>query len=117
MIAELISRVFQARDVTHRAHPASKKYSEHMALGSFYEALPGKIDGIIEAYQGAFGIIDHFDVETEKVEDVAKYLEEEADWITTNREEIANDHASVINMIDDLVACYLSCIYKLENLK
>ena len=52
MIEELVSRVFAIRNAAHLAHWASQSYSEHKALGKFYDGVIDKVDAIIETYQG-----------------------------------------------------------------
>jgi hypothetical protein len=113
MIAELASRVFQARDVAHRAHWSTRSYAAHVALGGFYSDSIDAIDAIVEAYQGQFAPIESFDVKTEKISDIASYLQEEADWIEANRGEIANDSPCIENLIDTLTAVYCKTIFLL----
>lgn len=116
MIEEFAAAMFEVRDTAHREHLKTTSYAQHMALGSFYDSLPDKVDGIIEAYQGEFGLIKDFEVKTYKCKDIVKYLKEHKDWVTDNKKAIARNNAAVMNMLDDLVALFLSTIYKLENL-
>ena len=48
MIEELIDKTFHIRDASHIAHWKTKSYSEHMALGDYYEDIIEKIDEINE---------------------------------------------------------------------
>jgi len=120
MIEELVSRVFAARDIAHRAHFATSSYLEHEALGEFYSGVVYAIDEVVEAYQGAFFKIDTFEVVTSDYEvdpaAVINYLREESDWIESNRDAIANDSQAVAALVDVLVGVYLKCIYKMEHL-
>ncbi len=116
MIEEFASRMFVCRDIAHREHWKTKSYSEHVALGSFYESLLDKVDFIVESYQGQFGLIKNFEVKTRIVGKVADYLVSELDWLEEHREEIANNNAAILNMVDDVTALFQSTIYKLENL-
>lgn len=118
MIEELISRVFLARNKAHLAHWLSKSYSEHMALGEFYEGVQEAIDPIVENHIGQFGDgIKSLPAATGDDEKMIDYLREEADWIEVNRMEIASDSNAIAALVDDLTAVYLKAIYKLENLK
>lgn len=115
MIDEFIARTFADRDMAHIAHFASRSYAEHMALGAFYEAIPGAVDTVVEAYQGMFGLVGgkaQIDVREFSVD----ALQESADWIEVNRKEIAGDSDAVANLVDAVTAIYLSAIYKLRNL-
>lgn len=111
-LEELVGRVFATRDASHLAHWKTKSFAKHMALGDLYDALPDEIDGIVEAYQGAKGLIKTGADESSLI----RHLEQEAAWIAKNREGIANGVPSVLNMIDGLHARYVTALYKLKNL-
>lgn len=124
LIEELAARAFAARNMSHAKHwrvsgPGS--YAAHSALGDFYDAVPGKIDEIIEVYQGAFGLIGDIPEIADEDEglpsDFAAYLSSEVRWIQANRDAIANGITPIQNLIDDLMACYLKTVYKLVNLR
>lgn len=116
MIKELIDRVFALRDVAHLAHWSTKSYSEHMALGDFYDGLVDKIDAIVEAYQGQFGIIRGIKLECTMKGDIIDLIGQEAAWIAKNRTKLGENNDMLINMIDDLSALYSTTFYKLKNL-
>ena len=44
MIEQLISRVFYARNLAHFEHWRTKSYSQHKALGSFYDDVIDAVD-------------------------------------------------------------------------
>ncbi len=117
MIEELISRVFAARNVAHIAHWKTQSYAQHMALGTFYEALPGAIDTIVEAFQGAFMLVGNIPIGTFPPNlQILPYLEAEARWINENVEALAQGNEGLENEIQGLLGVYLSAIYKLRNL-
>lgn len=116
MIEELVSRTFIARDVAHREHLRSRSYSQHMALGDFYDAVVGQIDEIVECYQGEFGLLADFQIEMGPVGNITTWLQAEMDWIETHRDAISGGSASIANLIDGLVAIYQRAIYKLTYL-
>ena len=115
-IQELTSRVFQARDIAHRAHWLASSYAKHIALNEFYDNVLDAVDELVECYQGQFGLIDTFEVHTVPVVDVVKYLSDESDWIEAHRDKIAQGSAAIASLVDVLVSVYLRTIYKLENL-
>lgn len=117
MIDRLVARGFATRDAAHKAHWKTRSYAEHVALGSFYEALPGAIDGIVEAYQGAKGLISVSFEAVKPMDDICAHLEAEAKWIAQNRMEIAANIQSIANMVDEVHELYLTTIYKLKFLK
>ena len=117
MIEELVERVFAARDVTHREHWRTRSYSAHMALGDFYDGVIDAIDGIVEAYQGQFGLIGEVNVATTPVQNITLWLQAEMSWIQANQAAISRGSSAVSNLIDTLVELYQSTIYKLTHLQ
>jgi hypothetical protein len=117
MIEELVAKVFATRNAAHIAHWASKSFSQHSALGDFYDALIDKIDAIVETCQGAHGLIGDVPSEVVPPRTITEHIAEEAQWIEDNREDIANGCKAVENLLDDLTATYLTTYYKLTNLR
>lgn len=116
MIKELVSRVFAARDVAHREHLRSRSYAQHVALGDFYTTVIEQIDEIVECYQGKFGLIGDYQIETSPVVNITTWLMAEMDWIEVNRDALANGTTSIQNLIDSLTETYQRTIYKLTYL-
>lgn len=116
MIEELASRVFAARDAAHRQHWKTGSYSQHMALGAFYDDVIEDIDSVIECYQGEFGLIGKFSVTLAEIDSITQYLSDEADWIAANRDALSNGSAAVGNLLDSLVGTYRTTVYKLRFL-
>lgn len=117
MIEELISRVFYARNVAHWNHWRTKRYSEHKALGNFYDGVIDAIDSLVEAYQGAYGLVGAIPAPATNTRDVTALLKGDAEWIEKNHEAICEGNRAIANQIDNVTAVYLTTIYKLENLK
>lgn len=117
MIEELVSRVFYSRDLTHWEHWRTKSYSQHQALGAFYDDVIGAVDTFVEAYQGRFDLIGPLPVPDEYAGDIIKHLKTDCEWIEKNREDLAQNVAALENLLDSLSDVYLRTIYKLERLK
>lgn len=120
MIGEFIATLFLARDVAHREHLRTKSYSQHKALGHFYEDIAGLADKLTEAYQGRHGIIKEIPIltEKEKYKEPIYCIAEKLDYIEKNRYKcIPKEDSALQNIIDEVVGEFLSLIYKLENLK
>lgn len=113
---ELVSRLFALRNAAHLAHWATRSYAEHKALGEFYDALIDKVDDLVEAYQGAFGLLKDVKSRPYAKADILSQIIEEANWIADNREDLARDNSVIENQLDDLGAFYLSAAYKLRFL-
>lgn len=116
MMEELASRTFAARDVAHREHLRSRSYAQHMALGDFYDSIIDQIDEIVECYQGEFGLLGDYQIETSPVGNITAWLQAEMDWIVSNRDALANGSLSIGNLLDDMTAIYQRAIYKLTYL-
>jgi hypothetical protein len=117
MIEDLVSRVFAMRNAAHLAHWSTKSYSEHKALGKFYDGLIDKIDAIIEAYQGWFGLIGEVRMIVMSKKDIAEAIRTDLTWMGTNRDKICKKNTIMENLIDDLMQLYSTTHYKLVNLK
>jgi hypothetical protein len=117
MIEDLVSRVFAMRNAAHLAHWSTKSYSEHKALGKFYDGLIDKIDAIIEAYQGWFGLIGEVRMIVMSKKDIAEAIRTDLTWMGTNRDKICKKNTMMENLIDDLMQLYSTTHYKLVNLK
>lgn len=116
MIQELVKKVFATRDAAHTGHWQTKSYAEHVALGDLYDGIVDKIDGIVEMYQGAFGLIEKVESKPLVGKDIVRHLTEEAKWINDNREAISGDICAIENALDDLAGVYYRTLYKLKNL-
>lgn len=101
---------------THILHLQSRSYSEHMALGSFYEALEDLADTYIEAYQGKYGIIDGYTQEYTLPTAPLEYLISFNDYVAQARTQLPQD-TELQNITDEVVALTDSTIYKLRFLK
>lgn len=121
MIDQFIAVLFLARDIAHREHlrvsgPGS--YARHMALGSFYEGIVDLADSLAESYQGRHGIIKTIPLlENEFPGAIVNSIQKQLDWIESNRyKAVSKEDTALQNIIDEIVALYLSTLYKLKNL-
>lgn len=118
MIEELVSRVFTARNIAHLAHWKTQSFSQHMALGDFYDGIIDSIDDIVEAYQGEFKLIGSVNLNSAPPQaNIIQFLEAECEWLDKNRDAIAEGDSSIGNLVDTLHAIYQRTLYKLKNLK
>lgn len=118
MIEQLISKLFVTRNVAHLAHWKTTSFSQHMALGDFYDSIVDLLDGIVESYQGSFGMIGDVALNASpKQIEILSHLKQELTWLENNREKIANGSTSIQNQVDSLMQAYQTTIYKLTFLK
>jgi hypothetical protein len=116
---EFIATLFLARELAHRYHLSTKSYSQHKALQNFYENLLDLTDDLAEITQGAHGLLD-IPILTEKksYKEPLYCIADKLQYIETNRyKAYSKDDTALQNKIDEIVAVFLTAIYKLENLK
>jgi len=117
MIEILIAKVFTSRGLAHLQHWNTPSYSQHMALGKFYEAVISDLDKIVEVYQGLFGKVVVPELPgADASKNITKTLEDDLKWIADNRSKIAKGVSSIENLIDNLSSSYAQTLYKLKNL-
>lgn len=115
----LIAHLFLARELAHRAHLRTRSYAEHMALGSFYDAIVDHADAITEAWQGQTGELLSIPMLSGSIDQpILDVLKAHVEWIASQRYVAAPiDNTPIQNLIDAAVETYLSTIYKLTFLK
>ncbi len=114
MVEELINKIFAARTAAHIAHWKTKSYSQHQALGQFYDEVIDSLDKYVEAHQGAFGIVGKLDGEEK---DIMQVIRDDILWINENRAKIARDVPALENILDEIAGLHMQTLYKLENLR
>jgi hypothetical protein len=116
---EMVCRLLHSQTQVHIFHLQTKSYSEHKALQKYYEGIDALVDGVIESYQGKYGIIKNF--KTFKIEQyrngkkTISYFERLLDIIEENRDSV--DDSYLQNQIDTVQELINSTIYKLRFLK
>jgi hypothetical protein len=116
-IQQLIALLFLSRDVAHKAHLNSDSFSEHMTLGAFYDSVIELADKLSEAWMGRnlkkIGDIPVLKSPNGEIIDVLKrHLE-----VIEDTRDFLKDDTALQNIVDEIVALYLSTLYKLKFLK
>ena len=116
--ADFVGHLFLARDVAHSVHLNTRSYAKHKALGSFYHEIVDLADSFAEAYQGRHGLIGPISLMSAKKNgNIIEFLEDSLSEIEANRYKVCDEKDSAIqNIIDEIVALYLSVLYKLKHL-
>ena len=116
-IGQFILTLLHASTNAHVLHLQSKSYSEHMALGTFYEELPGLVDALAEAIQGDEEIIINYDYDYYKPSDTAlDELQTLKNYVYEERDKISNK-SNIQNEIDTIATLIDSTIYRIKFLK
>lgn len=116
-IKGLIAKLFEARQVSHNAHLQTKSYSQHVALGEFYNSLLSFSDDLIETYQGQYGIVTGYEkmMDIEPVKDIEVYIDDCVKIFSAAKDGLKDSHLK--NIMEEIIALTYKTLYKLKNLK
>jgi hypothetical protein len=112
----VFSKLFEARDFTHKAHLEAKSYSQHKALNGFYGGILDLTDALVESYFGKYGIQKIQIAQIKDAEPIG-YLEDFANFMEQAHASVDKKDTWVQNQIDEVLALTYSTLYKLKNLK
>jgi hypothetical protein len=117
--SEMISLMLHSRTQAHTLHLQTKSYPEHMALNGYYDGIGDLIDGLVESYQGKYGIIESYKsydlVSYKSTENTIKYLQDLCKKIEGLRDCCKDSY--IQNQIDTVCELINSTLYKLRFLK
>jgi hypothetical protein len=117
--AEMISLLLHSRTQAHTLHLQTESYPEHKALNEYYDGIVEIIDGLVESYQGKYGIIKGYKsydiVEYKSTESTIKYLKDLCSKIEKLRNCCKDSY--IQNQIDTVCELINSTLYKLRFLK
>lgn len=120
MIQKLISTLLASRTQAHIFHWQTTDESsnaKHQALGAYYEDIVDLVDGLVESYQGRYGIIRGYESPNVFREDnnPLMYFKGLSKYVEMLRTKISQD-TYIQNQIDEIVGLIETTLYKLENL-
>jgi len=117
--SEMISLMLHSRTQAHTLHLQTKSYPEHMALNGYYDGIGDLVDGLVESYQGKYGIIESYKsydlVSYKSTESTIKYLQDLCKKIEGLRDCCKDSY--IQNQIDTVCELINSTLYKLRFLK
>jgi DNA-binding ferritin-like protein len=118
---EMVSRLLHSQTQVHIFHLGTKgsgSYAAHKALQGYYEGIDALVDGVIESFQGQYGLVTNYETyDMEKFESVKKcisYFKELNDMITEKRKSVEDSY--IQNQIDTIQELLFSTLYKLKFL-
>jgi len=116
---EMISLLLHSRTQTHTLHLQTESYPEHKALNEYYDEIVDIIDGLVESYQGKYGILKGYKsygvMEYKSTESTIKYLKDLCSKIEKLRSCCKDSY--IQNQIDTACELINSTLYKLRFLK
>lgn len=117
-IGSFIGTLFQSRTQVHIMHLQTNSYAQHVALQGYYEGIIDIVDGIVESYQGKYGIIYGYKMEggVEENTNPVTYFEALSKYVEMKRQTIPQD-SYLQNQVDEVAELINSTLYKLKFLK
>ena len=121
---QLASLFFHSRTQAHVFHLGVKgpgAYAAHKALQKYYEEIVDLVDGLVESYQGKYGLIkfqpvNGLDTNCE-LENIIKYFEKLCAALDKLRQDKKLQDSWIQNELDNVAKLLYSTKYKLVNLQ
>lgn len=114
---EFVLTLLHAATNAHILHLRSRSFSEHMALNTFYQELPGLADDLAEAIQGTTQQLLEYPLDYYGPADTAlEELLQLKEYVAEERKEIPQD-SEIQNIVDEIAALIDATAYKLKFLK
>lgn len=119
VIGTFVSTLLHSATLTHLMHFKTKSYSEHVALGAYYEEIPDLVDRLVESIQGAYEtIIEPYPsmFGNGNNDDALSYMISLRNYVKDYRGQMPQD-SEIQNEIDNISNLLNQTVYKLKFLK
>jgi hypothetical protein len=117
--SKLVSYLFHSRTQAHVFHLQTPSFAAHKALNDYYDEIIELTDGLIESYQGKYGIIMNYTnfslMQYQNIEQVQEYFTALDTTIELLRQDTSDSYLQ--NQIDGVIELVRSTLYKLKYLK
>ena len=115
---EMVCQLLHSQTQVHIFHLGTKSYAEHKALQKYYESVDDLTDGLVESYQGKYGLLNNYkSYKTQSYKNknqVLKYFTGLLNTIEEKRD--CCDDSYIQNQIDTVQELIYSTMYKLKFL-
>lgn len=115
---EMVCQLLHSQTQVHIFHLGTKSYAEHKALQNYYEGIDDLTDGLIESFQGKYGLLTNYksykNQSYKNKNQVLKYFTSLLNTIEEKRESIEDSY--IQNQIDGVQELIYSTMYKLKFL-
>ena len=119
---EMVCALLHSQTQVHIFHLGVKgkgSYAAHKALQGYYEGIDALVDGIIESYQGKYGLLTNYksfkNVRFKSIKQTISYLKGLNEMIEEKRD--CCDDSFIQNQIDTVQELIFSTLYKLRFLE
>jgi hypothetical protein len=120
----IASMFFHSRTQAHIFHTRVTGVGSdaaHRALQAYYEGIIPLIDGVIETYQGQYGLIEYKEVSgvdnDASRENMIKYFDNLCKFLAKERQDEKLQMSWIQNDLDNIASLLYSTKYKLINLQ
>jgi hypothetical protein len=113
-VADFVMTMLHSSTVTHLMHLKTKSYSQHVALGDYYEGVVGLVDSFAEAYQGSYGVIEQYPAAHGFKSSPVQYIANLCEYVEEQRKKLPQD-SQLQNIVDEIVALLDTTLYKLRR--
>ena len=115
---EMVCQMLHSQKQAHIFHLGTKSFAEHMALNGYYGGIDELVDGLIESYQGKYGLLTNYksykNQSYKNKNQVLKYFTGLLNTIEEKRD--CCDDSYIQNQIDAVQELIYSTMYKLKFL-
>lgn len=115
---EMVCQMLHSQTQVHIFHLGTKSYAEHKALQKYYEGVDALTDGLVESYQGKYGLLTNYksykNQSYKNKNQVLKYFTGLLSMIEEKRD--CCDDSYIQNQIDTVQELIYSTMYKLRFL-
>ena len=116
---DMVCQLLHSQTQVHIFHLGTKSYTEHKALQGYYEGIDALVDGVIESYQGKYGLLTNYksfkNQSYKNKNQVLKYFTGLLNMIEEKRD--CCDDSFIQNQIDTIQELAYSTMYKLKFLQ
>ena len=115
---EMVCQMLHSQTQVHIFHLGTKSYAEHKALQKYYESVDALTDGLVESYQGKYGLLTNYksykNQSYKNKNQVLKYFTGLLSMIEEKRESVEDSY--IQNQVDTVQELIYSTMYKLKFL-
>jgi hypothetical protein len=120
----IASMFFHSRTQAHVFHLRVKgpgSFAAHKALNEYYDGIVDLIDGLVETYQGKYGLIEFKEVggldNNATPENIIKYFTNLCTFLDKERKDAKLQDSWIQNELDNVASLLYETKYKLVNLQ
>jgi len=124
IMERIASMFFHSRTQAHIFHTrvtGDGSFAAHNALQAYYEGIVPLIDGLVETYQGQYGLIEYKEVNgvdnDASKENMIKYFDNLCKFLDKERKDSKLQMSWLQNDLDNVASLLYSTKYKLINLQ